>query len=349
VDYIGIGQDLRSAMRDYTESGGQGDVAPDISEIISAMNAKFEVVRQMFHGFDYILYFDAETGEKLKILLAAQNFILKDEKLKSRFLTAVTALSKLYVMTVPSFETEQIKDEVAFFQAIKSRINKFTPSGGKTDFQVNTAIRQIVDDALSSDGVVDIFEAAGVDQPTLDILSEEFLLEVKNMEHQNLAFELLKKLLNEEVQIRKKKNKVLGKKLSEMLANTIKRYHNNQIDTAQVIKELSEIAREMRLEEHKAQELGLTPEEYAFYSILSENSSTKYLEDKKMKELIHVIVDIIRKNATVDWDKRADVKAKLRLLVKKVLMKYGWPPDVARMEADRVLEQSELLATDLNM
>jgi len=348
VDYIGIGQDLRSAMRDYTESGGQGDVAPDISEIISAMNAKFEVVRQLFHGFDYTLYFDAETGEKLKILLAAQNFILKDEKLKSRFLTAVTALSKLYVMAVPSYETEQIKDEVALFQAIKSRINKFTPSGGKTDFQVNTAIRQIVDDALSSDGVVDIFEAAGVDQPTLDILSEEFLLEVKNMEHQNLAFELLKKLLNEEVQIRKKKNKVLGKKLSEMLAITIKRYHNNQIDTAQVIKELSEIAREMKLEDHKAQELGLTPEEYAFYSILSENSSTKYLEDNKMKELIHVIIDIIRKNATVDWDKRADVKAKLRLLVKKVLMRYGWPPDVARMEADRVLEQSELLASELS-
>lgn len=347
VDYIGIGQDLRSAMRDYTESGGQGDVAPDIAEIISAMNAKFEVVRQMFHGFDYQPWFDAETGEKLKILLAAQNFILKDEKLKDRFLTAVTALSKLYVMAVPSFETEQIKDEVAFFQAIKSRINKFTPSGGKTDFQVNTAIRQIVDDALSSDGVVDIFEAAGVGQPTLNILSEEFLLEVKNMEHQNLAFELLKKLLNEEVQIRKKKNKVLGKKLSEMLSNTIKRYHNNQIDTAQVIKELSEIAREMKLEDHKAEELGLTPEEYAFYSILSENSSTKYLEDNKMKELIHVIVDIIRKNATVDWDKRTDVKAKLRLLVKKVLMRYGYPPDVARIEADRVLEQSELLASEL--
>ena len=237
VDYIGIGQDLRSAMKDYTDSGGQGSVAPDIAEIISAMTAKFEVVKQMFHGFDYGQYFDVPTGENLQLLLAAQNFILKDEKLKERFLTAVTALSKLYVMAVPIFETEQIKDEMAFFQAIKSRINKFTPGGGKTDYQVNTAIRQIVDDALSSDGVMDIFEAAGVSQPTLDILSEEFLLEVKNMEHENLAFELLKKLLNEEVQIRKRKNTILGKKFSEMLSNTIKRYHNNQIDTAQVIKE----------------------------------------------------------------------------------------------------------------
>ena len=349
VDYIGIGQDLRSAMKDYTASGGQGNIAPDIAEIISAMNAKFEVVKQMFHGFDYGQYFKAPTGEKLKILLAAQNFILKDEKLKERFLSAVTTLSKLYVMAVPSEASELIKDKIAFFQAIKSRINKFTPSGSKTNIQVNTAIRQIVDDALSSDGVVDIFEAAGVSSPSLDILSEEFLLEVKNMEHQNLAFELLKKLLSEEMRIRKRKSIIQGKKFSEMLSNTIKRYHNNQIDTAQVIKELSEIAREMKLEDHKAEELGLTPQEYAFYSILSQNSSTQYLEDHKMKELIHLIVDIIRKNATVDWDKRADVKAKLRLLVKKVLMKYGYPPDLARIEADRVLEQSELLAIELTL
>ena len=351
VDYIGIGQDLRSAMKDYTASGGQGSVAPDVSEIIAAMNAKFEVVTQMFHGFDTEQYFVAPTGEKLKILLAAQNFILKDEKTKERFIAEVTALSKLYVMAVPSYESEIIKDQIAFFQAIKARINKFMQSGGagggKTDIQVDTAIRQIVDDALSSDGIIDIFAAAGVSAPSLDILSDEFLLEVKNMEHANLAFELLKRLLNDEVKIRKRKNRVQGKKFSEMLAAAIKRYHNNQIDTAQVIKELSDIAREMKLEDHKADELGLTPQEYAFYSILSQNSSTQYLEDNKMKELIHLIVDIIRKNATVDWDKRADVKAKLRLLVKKVLMRYGYPPDVARIEADRVLEQSELLATEL--
>jgi len=350
VDYIGIGQDLRSAMKDYTASGGQGSVAPDLSEIIAAMNTKFEVVKQMFHGFDFEQYFVALTGEKLKILLGAQNFILKDEKTKERFIAEVTGLSKLYVMAVPSYESETIKDQIAFFQAIKARINKFQSGGargGKTDIQVDTAIRQIVDDALSSDGVVDIFAAAGVSAPSLDILSDEFLLEVKNMEHENLAFELLKKLLNDEVNIRKRKNTIQGKKFSEMLAAAIKRYHNNQIDTAQVIKELSDIAREMKLEDHKADELGLTPQEYAFYSILSQNSSTQYLEDNKMKELIHLIVDIIRKNATVDWDKRADVKAKLRLLVKKVLMKYGYPPDVARIEADRVLEQSELLASEL--
>jgi len=347
VDYIGIGQDLRAAMSVYTESGGEGKAVLELSDIIDAMQAKFEVVHQMFHGFEYQEYFESPTEEKLKILLASQNFILNDEKLKERFLSEVTALSKLYVMAVPSYESEVIKDQVAFFQAIKSRINKFTPSGGKTDMQVESAIKQIVDDALSSDGVVDIFEAAGINAPSLDILSEEFLLEVKNMKHENLAFELLRKLLNDEMKVRKQKNIVQGKKFSEMLSNVIKRYHNNQIDTAQIIKELSEIAREMKLEDNKADELGLTPEEHAFYSILSQNSSTEFLEDNKMKELIHLIVEIIRKNATVDWNKRDDVKAKLRLMVKKVLIKYGYPPDVARMEADRVLEQSELLASEL--
>jgi len=153
------------------------------------------------------------------------------------------------------FESEEIKDEVAFFQAIKSRINKFTPSGGKTDSQVDSAIKQIVDGALASDGVVDIFEAAGVKAPSLDILSEEFLLEVKNIAHKNLAFELLRKLLNDEVKVRKQKNMTQGKKFYEMLSNVIKRYHNNQIDTAQVIKELSDIARDMKLEDSKAQEV----------------------------------------------------------------------------------------------
>jgi type I restriction enzyme R subunit len=347
VDYIGIGQDLRNAMSVYIQSGGEGKAVLDINEIISGMKTKFEIVEQMFHGFEYKKYFKADNNEKLQILLGASNFILQDEKLKNRFISETVALSKLFSIAVPSFESEEIRDEVAFFQAIKSRINKFNPSGQKSDKEVETAVKQIVDEALASEGVVDIFETAGIKTPSLDILSEEFLLEVKNMKQKNLAFELLKKLLNEEVKIRKRKNIVQGKKFSEMLENIIKKYHNNQIDTAQVIQELSDIAREMKLEDKKAEDIGLSHEEYAFYSVLSENKSTSFLEDNKMKELIHLIVDIIRKNATVDWEKREDVKAKLRLTVKKVLMKYGYPPDLARIEADRVLEQSELLASEL--
>lgn len=347
VDYIGIGQDLRTAMGVYTSSGGEGEAVQDIRDVIAGMKTKFEIVEQMFHGFEYKEYFTTDNKERLRILLGATNFVLQDEKLKNRFLFEITALSKLFVMAVPSAESEVLRDEVAFFQAIRSRINKFIPSGGKSDKQVETAVRQIVEDALASDGVVDIFEAAGIRTPTLDILSEEFLLEVKNMEQKNIAFELLRKLLNDEVRVRSRKNMSQGKRFSEMLEGIVKKYHNNQIDTAQVIQELSEIAREMKLEDKKAEEIGLTYEEYAFYSVLSENESTKFLDDHKMKELIHVIVDTVRKNATVDWEKREDVRASLRLTVKKILMRYGYPPDLARIEADRVLEQSELLATSL--
>lgn len=347
VDYIGIGQDLRNAMMTYVEAGGKGEAVLDMSEVIASMKSKFEIVEQMFHTFDYLEYFKTEDiNKKLQILLSATNFILKDEKLKDRFLGELTALSKLYVMSVPSFESEQIRDFIAFFQAVKSRINKFTPSGFKSNIEVDSAIKQIVDKALSTDGIVNILEEVGIKAPSLDILSDEFLLEVKNMEHKNLSFELLKKLLNDEITVRKTKSIVQGKKFSEMLENVIKKYHNNQIDTAQVIEELSKIAREMKLEDKKSDELGLTIEEYAFYMILSQNDSTKILDDYKMKELIHLIVDIIRKNATVDWNKRDDVKAKLRLLVKKVLMRYGYPPDLAKLEADKVLEQSELLARE---
>ena len=347
VDYIGIGQDLRNAMAIYASSGGKGEAVLDIKEIIAGLKTKFEIVEQMFHGFDYQKYFTVENNEKLKVLLLASNFILQEEKLKDRFIAEINALSKLFVMAVPSPETDDIRDEVAFFQAVKARINKFIPSGGKSDKQVDTAVKQIVDEALASEGVIDIFQAAGIKTPSLDILSDDFLLEVKNMEQKNIAFELLRKLLNDEVKIRRRKNMAQGKRFSEMLESVIKRYHNNQIDTAQVIQELSDIAKEMKLEDKKADDIGLTPEEYAFYSVLSENESTKFLEDKKMKELIHVIVDTIRKNATVDWEKREDVRAKLRLTVKKILMRYGYPPDLARIEADRVLEQGELLASEL--
>src|SRR5690554_4816278 len=344
VDYFGIGQDLRNAMATYLQSGGEGNPIVDINEAIVGMQEKHEVVEQMFNGFDYRRYFNSDTAQKLQVLLAAQNFILANENLKERFLKEVTLLSRLYAMSIPSPHAETIKDEVAFFQAVKARINKFSGSGGKSDFEVETAIKQIIDSALSSEGVIDVFEAAGIKAPSVSILSDEFLLEVKNMQEKNVAFELLKKLLNDEVRIRKTKNIVQGKKFSEMLEAVVKRYHNNQIDSAQVFAELTEIAKEMRLEDHKADELGLTSEEYAFYSVLSENKSTSFLDDDKMKELIHTIVDVIRNNATVDWNRRDDARARLRLTVKKILQRYGYPPDLARMEADKVLAQSESLA-----
>ncbi len=349
VDYIGIGQELRKAMRTYLQSGGAGEAFVDIAEAIALMKEKFEIVEQMFYGYDFKAYFNAETNIKLQVLLGAQNFILASQDLKDRFLKEITALSKIFAMSIPSFEADLIKNEVAFFQAVKSRINKFNPVGIKSDYEIDTAIKQIVDEALSSDGVIDVFEAAGIKTPDISILSDEFLLEVQNMKQSNVAFELLKKLLNDEVRVRKKKNISQSKKFSEMIESVVNKYHNNQIDSAQVLEELAAIAKEMRLEDNKASELGLSDEEYAFYSVLNQNDSTKMLDDNKMKELIHHIVDIIRKNATVDWNKRSDVRAKLRLTVRKILIKYGYPPDLARMEADKVIEQSEALAENYSI
>ena len=210
VDYIGIGQDLRNAMVTYLQSGGEGTPIVDIKEAIAGMLEKFEVVEQQFHGYDYKAYFKSETNIKLQILLGAQNFILQSEEVKNRFLKEVTILSKLFAMSIPSPQADNIKDEVAFFQAVKARINKFVGVGVKSDYEVETAIKQIVDDALSSEGVIDIFEAAGIKAPSVGILSDEFLLEVKNMQQKNVAFELLKKLLADEVRVRKTKNIAQG-------------------------------------------------------------------------------------------------------------------------------------------
>lgn len=344
VDYIGIGQDLRNAMATYLQSGGEGSPVVDIKEAIAGMKEKQEIIEQMFTGFNYKEYFQADTGRRLQIILGAQNFILASQDLKDRFLKETTILSKLYALSVPHKEAEVIKDEVAFFQAIKNRINKFSGNGVKSDYEVETAINQIIDSKLASEGVGDVYQAAGVNSPTVGILSDKFLLEVKNMQQKNIAFELLKKLLSDEVRLRKTKNIEQGKKFSEMLESVVKRYHNNQIDSAQVLHELSEIAKEMQLEDKKSEDLGLTQEEYAFYSVLSNNDSTSFLNDEKMKDLIHTIVDVVRNNATVDWSKRDDVRAKLRLTVKKILMRYGYPPDLAKLEADKVLAQSENLA-----
>jgi len=319
----------------------------DIAESIAGMKEKFEIVDQMFQGINYKEYFTSDVGRKLQVLLAAQNYILEKDDLCDRFLKEVSLLSKLFAMSIPSDDANAIKDYVAFFQAVQSRINKFEGSGEVSDRQVDTAVKQIVDEALASDGVVGIFQAAGIKTPSVSILSDEFLMEVKNMQQKNVAFELLKKLLSDEVRMRKSKNISQGKKFSEMLGNIIKRYHNNQIDSAQVLEELSGMAREMRLEDSKADDLGLTSQEYAFYTVLAENDSTNMLNDQQMKELIHLVTETVRKNATLDWEKMEAKRATLRLAVKKILMKYGYPPDLARMEADRVLAQSELLAHEL--
>lgn len=347
VDYIGIAQDLRDAMAVYTQSGGTGLAVHQKQENIKEFLSKYEIVEQMFHGSDWKDYFLVSSEqEKFRILSWSCDRILQSEDLKQRFLKEFTQLNKLFTLAMPSPEAEERRDELAFFQAIKVSLIKISRSRGE-NIALETTIRQILDWAVAHGEVVDIFQSVGMNKPQVDLLSDDFLLEVKNMKYKNLALELLKRILNDEISMRQTTNLAQAKKFSEMMTGVFKRYTNAQIDTAQVLQELCDIAEHLRLEDNSAKQLGLTPEEFAFYTVLSQNQSTQFLQDEKMKELIHAIVTRVRKSATWLWLKKSDIQAELRLQVKKILMQYGYPPDLARMEADKVLEQSELLAEQL--
>lgn len=347
VDYIGIAQDLRDAMAVYTQSGGTGLAVHQKQENIQEFLSKYEVVEQMFHGSDWKDYFLVSSEqEKFRILSWSCDRILQSEDLKQRFLKEFTQLNKLFTLAMPSPEAEELRDELAFFQAIKVSLIKISRSRGE-NIALETTIRQILDWAVAHGEVVDIFQSVGINKPQVDLLSDDFLLEVKNMKYKNLALELLKRILNDEISMRQTTNLAQAKKFSEMMIGVFKRYTNAQIDTAQVLQELCDIAEYLRLEDNSAKQLGLTPEEFAFYTVLSQNQSTQFLQDEKMKELIHAIVTRVRKSATWLWLKKTNIQAELRLQVKKLLMQYGYPPDLAKMEADKVLEQSELLAEQL--
>ena len=348
VDYLWIAQDLRNAMAVYTQSGWTGEAVHQKQQSLEELFSKYEIVCQILDWYNWKSYFTSDTREKLNVLIWAMDFVLASDEIKTRFLTEVTALSKLFALVMPDEKADTIRDDLAFFQAVKSRITKITQDRSR-NYELETTIQQEIDSAFSTHWVVDIFAAAWLNKPSVDLLSDQFLLEVKNMKQKNLALELLKRILNNEIKVRQRTNITQSKIFSDMMNDLLKRYTNNQLDASQVIQELCDIAHNLHVEDNTAKDLWLTPEEYAFYTVLSQNESTKFLEDEKMKELIHVIVEKVRKNATWLRLKKSDIQAQLRLEVKKVLMKYGYPPDLARIEADKVLEQSELLAEEMAM
>ncbi len=348
VDYIGIASDLKKALATYTESGGKGSPTLDQAEAVAAMLEKYEIVYQMFNGFNYKKYFSSDTKEKMGLILEAQEFILGLEDGKNRFTKHVGLLSKAFALSVPHPDAMKIKDEVGFFQAVKARLTKFEPTGGgKSDEEIETAIRQIVDKAVVSDGVIDIFDAAGIKKPDISILSEEFLAEVKGMERKNIALELLRKLLNDELKLRLKKNIIQSRKLSEMLENAIKKYQNNLLTTAEVIEELIRIAKDIKEADKRGVDLGLSVDELAFYDALANNESARQvLGDKTLRELAVILVEKVKANVAIDWTLKESVRAKLRTIVKRLLRKYGYPPDQQKLATETILQQTELLCDD---
>lgn len=347
VDYIGIATDLKRALATYTESGGQGTPTIDMDQAVQSLRTQYEIVEQMFHGFAYKLYFSADTRAKMVIILEAQEYVLALEEGKNRFLKHVTALTKAFSLAVPQAAAMALKDEVAFFQAVKARLMKFEPREGRSFDEIDTAIRQIVDKAVVADGVIDIFDAAGIKKPDISILSDEFLEEIKGMERKNTALELLKRLLNDEITGRARKNAIQSKKLSEMLENAIKRYQNNLLTTAQLLEELIDMAKDIRSEDEHAKALGLTDDEIAFYDALMDNGSAReVMKDEQLRDLARILVDTLRKEASIDWTIRDSARARLRVAVRRLLTKYGYPPDKQAIAADKILEQAELFAEE---
>lgn len=348
VDYLGIASDLKKALSFYSDSGGKGDPALAQEQAVALMLEKLEVVSQMYHGFAYEQYFELDTRGKLSLILEAEEHILGLEDGKKRYIEEVTALSSAFAIAIPSDPAMDAKDEIAFFQAVKARLVKFESKETRSDEEIETTIRQVIDQALVTEQVIDIFDASGIKKPDISILSEEFLLEVKNMKHKNIALEVLKKLLNDEIKTRTKTNLVQSKSLMEMLENSIKKYHNKIITAVEVIDELINISKDIKSMDKEPKELGLTDFEYAFYTAVANNESAKELMSKEvLRELAVVLTQKVRENASIDWTIKESVRAKLKIAVKRVLRQFGYPPDMQALATETVLKQAEMIANDI--
>ncbi len=347
VDYLGLADQLRTALADYTASGGEGKTAIDIDEAVALMMREYEVCLGLFHGFNWSKWTSGKPAEKLGLLPLAQEHILKQEDGKERVLKAVTSLSKAFALSVPHDKAIAIRDDVGFFQAVRSSIAKTSVEGGRYTDDMEHAIRQIISRAVASDQVIDIFAAAGLKKPDISILSDEFLAEVKDMPQRNLAIELLRKLLNDEIRNRSRKNVVQSRSFADMLERTVRAYQNRALETAQVIEALIDLAKNIREADKRNEELNLTSDEIAFYDALEVNdSAVKVLGDENLKIIARELVETVKKNVTIDWTVKENVRAKLRVMVRRILRKHGYPPDKQEKATNTVIEQAEVIAKD---
>ena len=344
VDYLGLANELKQALATYSDSGGTGRTAVDQNEAVALMVEKYEVCCGILHGFDWSAW-TGSPAQRLELLPAAQEHVLSQENGKERFVTIVRELEQVFALAVPHAETTRIRDDVAFFQSVRSALVKRSAGEVRADEELDHAVRQIIARAVAPEGVVDIFAAAGLEKPDISILSEEFLGEVKGMPHHNLAVELLRKLLQGELAIRRRKNVVQSRSFAEMLEQSLRRYQNRSIEAAQVIEELIELARAMREANLRGEQLGLTEDELAFYDALETNdSAVQILGDETLCTIASELVETVRNNVTIDWTLRESVRASLRRYVRRVLRRHGYPPDKQERATLTVLEQAEVLS-----
>jgi type I restriction enzyme R subunit len=347
VDYLGIAHELKLALATYTESGGKGRTAIPQEEAVAAMLAKYEVCCNLFHGFNWSKWITGAAVERLALLPNAQEHILKQLNGKERLMKAVTDLSSAFALAVPHEEAIRIRDDVGFFQAVRAVLAKSAAHQHRPQADLDHAIRQIVSRAVISDGVVDIFAAAGLKKPDISILSDDFLADVSHLPQKNLAVELLRKLLHDEIKTRLRRNVVQSKRFSELLEASMRKYQNRAIQAAQVIEELIGLAKQMRDAAARGEQLNLNEDEVAFYDALEVNdSAVSVLGDDTLRTIARELVETVRKNTTIDWTVRENVRANLRVLVKRILRKYGYPPDKQEKATITVLEQAEVLSAN---
>ncbi len=343
VDFLGVAQELKEALNFYAQSGGKGDLTLDQDVALGLLATKLEVVEGIMAGFDYAPYFTANTGEKLSLLKAATNHVA-DPQRKDRFLDAVAALAKIYALTAHHPEAIAQAEKISFFQAIQASLRKLEPrNSGLSNAEIETAIRQVVDQALVSDTVINIFDEAGIKDPDISVISDEFLEEVEGMEHKNLAVELLKKLLRDEIKAQRRTNIVQSRKLAEMLEDALKRYKNQVISVTDVLQELVNMGKDVQAAKQRGEELGLEPYELAFYDALAQNDSARdVMGQDQLRELAIALVIRIRKNATIDWNLKESVRARMKVMVRRLLREYGYPPDMQALAVELVLEQAKV-------
>lgn len=348
VDYLGLADQLKHALANYTESGGKGDPTYDTKQAIAVMLEKHGIACDMLHGFNWDKWITGTPTERLQLIPAGQEHILEQEDGKKRWIQVVTELSRAFALCAASDEATEIRDDVSFFQALQAALNKQSGGSRKTPEQIDAAVRQLVSKAITTDGqVIDVFTAAGLPKPDISILSDSFLAEVRGLKHKNVAAELLEKLLKDELKERSRRNLVQSQLFSEKLKKTLNAYRNRAISTMEVIDELIRLAKELDAATKRGVDLGLTDDEVAFYDALAANeSAVKAMGDDKLKIIAAELITQVRKSVTIDWTLREGARAKIRVMVKRILNKYGFPPDLQEEAVKTVLMQAELLCAD---
>jgi type I restriction enzyme, R subunit len=354
VDYLGIATDLKEAMSVYTlrdeaigYTAGSGDPAAPIEQAVAIMESQVEIVRNFFHNFDSSPFFRGTPGQRLTVIPLAMEHVLGQPDGKKRFMTAVSRLSSAFALAMPHEKAVAIRDEVAFYQAVRAGFAKLAPAGSRAAFEMEAAIEQLVSQAVAAPEVINIFDAVGLSAPDISILSDKFLDEVQQIPHKNLALEMLRKLLNDEIKARMGKNVVQARSFEEMLTHSLRRYQNRSIDTAEVITELVAIAHEMQAARQRGEQLGLSEEELAFYDALADNeSAVEVMGDKHLAFIAHELIKMLRQTVSVDWTEKQSARAKIRVMVKRILKRHGYPPDLQEKATDTVLEQAERIAAD---